>query len=201
MAVLNTSFAAQLRERATRGCLLAGLWLVAALSLAGATGAPKAQPISPEYQVKAVFLFDFAQFAEWPERTFATAEAPLIIGILGEDPFGAYLDELIKGEHIGHRALVVRRYRRVEDALECHILFVSRSKAKEFGEIFAALTGHSILTIGDADNFNRAGGIVRFATENGKIRLKINLDAAKAAQLTISSKILRPSTLVTADKE
>lgn len=178
------------------------VWLCTMLGPVAANPEPAAPPtISPEYQVKAVFLFDFAQFAEWPAKAFASPSAPFVIGILGDDPFGPYLDDLVKGERIGRRALVVRRFRRIEDALGCHILFVSRSKAADFPKIFAALAGRSILTIGDTDDFNRAGGIVRFATESGKIRLKISLDAAKAAQLTISSKILRPSTLVSTDKD
>ncbi|MEO6569622.1 MAG: YfiR family protein, partial [Opitutaceae bacterium] len=126
--------------------------------------------------------------------------APLIIGILGEDPFGAYLDELVKDEKIGERPLVVRRYRGVKEAAGCHILFICPSEAERFGPIIAALQGKSVLTIGDADTFTRSGGMVRFATDNGKIRLRINVEAAKACGITISSKIIRPATIVTTGK-
>lgn len=206
MAFLISSSSPRRLQRILRGVLLGwlclGVWLASLCAEAGpAPEAARAREISTEYQVKAVFLFDFAQFAEWPEAAFAGPDAPFVIGIIGEDPFGKYLDALVKGERVGHRPLLVRRFRSLEDMHGCHILFLSRSKANEFADIFAALAGQSVLTIGDTDDFNRAGGIVRFATESGKIRLKINLDAAKAAHLTISSKILRPSTLVTVDKE
>lgn len=152
--------------------------------------------ISGEYQLKAVFLFNFAQFVEWPPETFPDAQSPIIIGILGEDPFGAYLDELVRGEKIRERPLLVRRFKTPETITACHLLFVSRSDAALVERTLRVLQQRSVLTLSDADGFTRAGGMVRFATENGKIRLKINLGAAKACGLRISSKIIRPATIV-----
>jgi hypothetical protein len=156
---------------------------------------------SAEYQLKAVFLFNFAQFVEWPARAYRDAQAPLVIGVLGEDPFGSFLDRLVSGEKVGGRPLVVRRFQRVDEITECHILFISRSESARLGQIIARLKGRSLLTVSDADTFTRQGGIVRFVTENGKIRLRINVEAARVGELTISSKILRPAMIVTADKD
>ena len=174
-----------------------GLWLLGA-TLLGLLAPPAAgqPPVSSEYQVKAVFLFNFAQFVEWPERAFAKSDSPLVIGIVGEDPFGAYLDDLVKGEKVGARPLVVRRGQRPEEIPDSHILFISRSVGADLPKVLEQLRGRSVLTVSDVDTFNRLGGIVRLATEAGKIRLKIGVDAARAAGLTISSKILRPSTIV-----
>ena len=166
-----------------------------------ASGASAQATTSAEYQVKAVFLFNFAQFVEWPAHAFRDANGPLVIGILGEDPFGAYLDELVRDEKVGNRPLVVRRFKGVEGITECHLLFISRSEAGGLDRIIAGLKGRSILTVSDIATFTRQGGLVRFVTENGKIRLRINVDAAKASHLTISSKILRPATIVAAGKD
>ncbi|MEJ1972225.1 MAG: YfiR/HmsC family protein [Lacunisphaera sp.] len=155
---------------------------------------------SPEYQVKAVFLFNFAQFVDWPDQTFSDAGAPLVIGVLGDDPFGAYLDELVRNEKIGKHPLAVRRFGRVQDITECHILFVSRAEAGQFDRIAAELKDRSLLTVGDTDSFKPHGGMVRFVMENGKIRLRINVESAKACGLTISSKLLRWATIVTQEK-
>ena len=149
-----------------------------------------------EYQVKAVFLFHFAQFVEWPATAFPSAKSPLIIGILGDDPFGSYLDELVKDEAIGGHKIIVARYPGAEEAHGCHILFVGRSASSHLGKIIPALGRGAILTVSDADDFSARGGIVRFVTESGKIRLRINLEAAKVRSLSISSKILRAATLV-----
>lgn len=154
-----------------------------------------------EYQVKAIFLFQFAQFVDWPARSFKDAHAPLVIGVYGEDPFGPYLDEAVRGEKIGERPLVVRRYRRGEAVGDCQILFISRSESGQLPQLLASLKGRSILTVGDMDHFSRDGGIVRFVTRNNKIRLQINIEAAKAGDLTISSKLLRPAMIVTTQKD
>ena len=155
---------------------------------------------SREYQIKAVFLFNFTQFVEWPEQAFSEAQAPLVIGVLGEDPFGEILDETVRGEKLNNRPLVVRRYRRVEEITGCHVLFISRSETDRLESIFAALKGRSMLTVGDVESFARRGGMIRFVMENNRTRLKINVEAAKAVGLTISSKLLRPAEIVTQDK-
>lgn len=176
-----------------------GLWF-ALLAFVLSSGARAANPPvanSREYQIKAVFLFNFAQFVDWPPEAFSRSDDPMVIGVLGEDPFGAVLDETVRGEKLGQRALVVRRYRRIEDISDCHILFISRSEAAHLEHILEVLGNRSILTVGDTAGYALKGVMIRFINEAGKIRLRINLDAAKAAHLTISSKLLRPAEIVT----
>jgi hypothetical protein len=144
-----------------------------------------------EYQVKAVFLFNFTQFVGWPAAAPANAQTPIVIGILGDDPFGSYLDDTVRGEKVGDRPLIVRHYRRLEDVDDCQILFISRSEAPRFEQISTRLKDRSILTVSDADQSGKRGGIVRFVTENDRVKLRISVSSAKIAGLTISSKLLR----------
>jgi hypothetical protein len=146
---------------------------------------------SREYQVKAVFLFNFAQFVDWPPRVFPEPQTPLVIGVLGDDPFGTYLDETVRGEKANDRPLVVQRYRRVGENKTCHVLFISRSETDRLEQILGSLKGRTILTVGDSEDFALHGGMIQFITEKNKIRMRINLEAVKAAGLTISSKLLR----------
>jgi hypothetical protein len=113
------------------------------------------------------------------------------VGILGEDPFEAYLDEVVKGEKVNARPILVERYQRLEDIKSCHVLFISASEIGRLDQILTALKGRNILTVGESDGFFRHGGMVSFVTENGKIRLKINLESVQSADLTVSSKLLR----------
>ena len=177
-------------------------WIVLSLFLLARAPESHAQAPTPaEYQLKAVFLFNFAQFVEWPPEASQGSHAPLIIGVLGEDPFGVYLDETVRGEKVNDRPLVVQRYRRIDEMKACHILFISRSEANQLEPIITSLKGRHILTVGDAVGFAQRGGIIRFVTEKNKIRLRINLEAAKAAHLTISSKLLRPADIVAPGKD
>ena len=157
--------------------------------------------ISREYQVKAVFLFNFAQFVEWPAAAFTGASSPIVIGILGQDPFGAYLDETVRAETVDNRPIEVQRYRRADEIQTCHVLFIALSEAIHLEQILAKLKDRSILIVGDGDNFVQRGGMIRLATVQNKIRLIISADAARAANLTISSKLLRSGEVVTASKK
>ena len=159
------------------------------------SAAAQAAPV-PDYQVKATFLFQFTQFVDWPQEAFTSGQAPLVIGILGQDPFGTFLDQIVRNETANDRALAVQRYQRLEDVKNCQLLFVSGSEAERMGEIVAALKGQSILMVADADGFADRGGMIQFVTQQNRLRLKINLEAARAAKLTISSKLLRPATVI-----
>jgi hypothetical protein len=171
------------------GCVLAAglIWMSSSPAFA--------QPASHEYQVKAVFLFNFAQFVEWPAGAFSSPDAPLVIGIVGDDPFGPFLAEVIRDEKPGGHPLQIRRFQSVEQA-DCHILFISRSENSRLQPLLAKLAGKPILTVSEIENAARRGVMIRFITESNRIRLRINPDAAKRAGLTVSSKLLRSAEIV-----
>ncbi|OLD88304.1 MAG: hypothetical protein AUG85_04970 [Gemmatimonadetes bacterium 13_1_20CM_4_66_11] len=153
-------------------------------------------PRASEYQVKAVFLFNFAQFVEWPAVAAPDPQMPVIIGILGEDPLGTFLDETVRGERLGLRPFEIRRYRELTDITACNILFISRSESERVAEILAALGKRPILTVSDGDDFAKRGGMIQFVNDKNRIRLRVNLEAAQAANVTISSKLLRVAEIV-----
>jgi YfiR/HmsC-like len=169
--------------------------LILSLAVGTRCGAYAAGPPS-EYEVKAVFLFNFSQFVSWPPEAFGKSDAPLIIAVLGSDPFGHELDAVVKGEHLGTHPLEVRRYRDVSEIKECHILFIDRSEAAQLVQIVQALRGRSILTVSDIDDATRAGVMIDLVKQSDRIRLRINVAAARAGGLTISSKLLRPAEIV-----
>ena len=153
-------------------------------------------PVPGEYQVKAVFLFNFTHFVEWPADTFADPQAPFVIGVLGQDPFGSALDEAVRGESVNGRPLVVQRYSGVADLKPCQILFIDRSVDGAMEKALAALAHQRTLTVSDLDTATPRAVIIRFLNENQKIRLQINVDSARSAGLTISSKLLRPAQVI-----
>ena len=166
-------------------------------------GAAQGRASSPsrEYELKAIFLFNFSQFVSWPASTLGGGDSPFVVGVLGSDPFGDYLDATVAGERVGGHPMVVRRYRRVEDVAGCQVLFVSSSEDGNLDQILARISGQTVLTVGDAPDFSRRGGMVRFVTEQGRIRLRIDVQAARSAGLTISSKLLRAATIVTREDD
>ncbi|HSY17176.1 MAG TPA: YfiR family protein [Candidatus Acidoferrales bacterium] len=172
----------------TLGCL--GILLLSLLTAGNVMGQSK------EYQIKATFIFNFAQFIDWPPAAFTGTNAPFCIGILGDDPFGKYLDETVQGEKIDGHPLVVQRYHHVEEATNCQVLFISRSETKRLKDDFASLKSQSILTVGEVEGFCKDGGAIRFVTEQNKIHFRISPDTVKNASLTASSKLLRLAEII-----
>ncbi len=158
--------------------------LVTALLLA------QALPVR-EYQLKAVFLFNFTQFVDWPASSFATEQSPLVIGILGENPFGSYLEETVSDEKVKGHSVVVHYFKNTEEIKICHILFINLAETKKREQAAETLKGRNVLTVSDAIDFLKQGGMIRFFTRDNKIKLQINPEASKAANLVLSSKLLR----------
>jgi len=151
------------------------------------------QPQTPppgEYEVKAAFLYNFAKFVEWPPGAFPDPNSPLIIGVVGEDPFGEALDFAVAGKLVQGRPLEVRRWRRFENVDSCHILLFSSSDRRTLPESLRQLGSLPVLTVGEPEEFIEAGGVLRFLLENNRVRFDINNLNAKKAGLKISSRLL-----------
>jgi hypothetical protein len=150
-----------------------------------------------EYQIKSVFLFNFTQFVTWPENAFPSAQAPFVIGILGNDPFGNYLKEAVSGEKVNGHPLLIERYTSPDQIKNCHILFITANEVNKTQELATKLKNEHVLTVSDANHFLKQGGMIRFFNKNNKIQIQINQEATKAAELTISSKLLRLADIFT----
>jgi hypothetical protein len=145
----------------------------------------------PQSAIKAAFLFNFTGFIEWPSIAFKDADQPLVIGILGDNPFGSYLSDIILNENKNGHPLKIKYFTKAEDVSNCHILFITKRKQEQLIKVLALLKDSSILTVGDDPDFIKYGGIVRFFTEGNKVKFQINADAAKEINLILSSKLLR----------
>ncbi len=153
-------------------------------------------PDSSEYLIKAGFIYNFAKFVEWPSAAFAQPDSPIVIGVLGTDPFGSVLDRLVQDKKIGQRGFVVRRYKwgkdlkDLKDLRDCKILFVSASEKAHADEIIQLVKWLPILTVGETPGFAEHGGVIRFTVEDNRVRFEVNVDAAHQADLNISSRLL-----------
>jgi hypothetical protein len=166
-------------------------WPVVRAALLSLVAAVSLNALPPrEYDVKAAFLFNFAKFVEWPSQAFADPSALLVIGVLGDDPFGDVLPQIARGQTAQGRRIEVRRFTENEDYSKCHVLFVSRSVAGQSENILRRLKGRPVLTVGDHEDFVRQGGVVGFAMADKTVRFDINVKAAEAVELKLNSKLL-----------
>jgi hypothetical protein len=157
----------------------------------------RAQTPSKEYELKAVLLWRLAQYTDFPAEAFENAQSPVIIGVLGDNPFGDALRLAARGEKAHGRNIEVHYFKEVADITECHLLFVSESERLRVRSITSDLRRRSILTVSDIEGFARdGGGMVRFAMEKGKVTLIVNLEAVNAAGLKLDGRLLRMADIV-----
>jgi hypothetical protein len=148
-----------------------------------------------EYQVKAAFLYTFAKFVEWPPEVPVGPSPAMTICVLGEDPFGRFLDEAVKGKVVGDRPLAVSRIAELPAGRDCKILFIAASERRRMSTLLASAPP-GLLTVGDTAEFAAQGGIIALRLDGERIRLSVNLAAAEKAQLRISSRVLSLAAIV-----
>ena len=178
-----------MKKRMTRKLLLSLL-----LILPNAAPRAVAGEVS-EYAVKAAYLYNFTQFVEWPATALMPGKSPLVIGVLGDDPFGEALDDAIQDKTAGGHPLQVKRLGSFSAGMgpqmaKCQVLFISYSEKDRLAEILKALKVASTLTVSEIDQFPVKGGAVQFEQEGQRITLTINLAAVKKAKLSMRSQLL-----------
>jgi hypothetical protein len=162
---------------------------VAAVSLLLPQSGYAQDPKPTEYEVEAAYLSNFGRFVEWPAKP-APGEA-FNVCVLGQDPFGALLDNALKGEAIGNSPMAARRISGAEEASSCRIVFISSAKDAQLPGILTALGAANILTVSDMPAFTRRGGMIQFVIDGNRVRFEINLNAAQRAGLSLSSQLLK----------
>jgi len=179
--------------------------------LIGARAAESGRPDDREQKVQ--YLLNFTEYVEWPANAFTNAKASIVIGVIGEDPFGEAW-KVLEGKKSQGRPLEVRRFKgimefrgqetpgRRQDELEakkrakrgelraCHVLYVSRSEDDFLPQVIRTVRNAHVLTVGDKPSFARQGGVIGFFKDGSRLNFEISLKAAKGANLKVSSKLL-----------
>ena len=162
---------------------LAG-WLLAVL--AGSAAQPS---VAPEYNVKAGFLARFVQYTAWPENIFPTTNSPIVIGVLGADPFGGVLEKTVRDETAG-RPQRVLHVDNLAEAAKCQLIFISKLEDDHEAQWLAVLRRLPILTVGESGHTIERGGVLQFDIKDDRVRFDANWTAMKEAGLKISSPML-----------
>lgn len=149
-----------------------------------------------EYAVKATYLYKFVPFVEWPDSAFASPSSPVILCIVGADPFGDLVDRAVSGETAGRRPIEVRRLHSADRTAGCHIMYVAGSATQSAAEALHAVRGTPVLTVTDARQGGAARGIIHFVIRDDRVRFAVDDRAAAANGLEISSKLLSLATSV-----
>jgi hypothetical protein len=162
--------------------------------------ASAASPFEPtEIEVKAAFLYHFAQLVTWPDAEITASDSkPIVVAVVGRDPFGRRLEAIIGRESVRGRPIKIERAARVADlAALPHILYVGATDRAEVEASLAAVAGSPVLTVSAMKGFAEAGGMVEFrVTPDARVAFDINLRAVEEARLKMSSQLLKIARIV-----
>jgi len=187
-AALHHSCVAVAFSRARAGLVI----VLVVLGWGTAWGAPaREQPSASEYESKAALLLNFVRFTDWPAEAFLSTEAPFVIGVVGKDPFGTVLDKTFDGKSVKGRSFVIKRLTSDQNPRSCHLLYIPATEKRRQRDMLDKLRGAPVLTVGETLDFRDHAGAVQFLEKGGSVGFNINLNAAKAGKLHISSTVLR----------
>jgi hypothetical protein len=155
-----------------------------------------AQQKPTDYQVKAVYLYNFGKFVQWPPNDAVDRDGVFTVCVLGQDPFGPALDATLAGATIDGKHVVAKRISSPGESAHCRILFLGSTEVTRLRKIIDALDKEAVLTVSDIPEFSQRGGMIEFVTEDSRVRFEVNLDAAQQAGLSLSSELLKVATTV-----
>lgn len=149
------------------------------------------EALESEYKVKAAFLYHFIRYTTWPQRCFEDKQSPIVVLVVGEDPFGSHLRVALGDKLVAGRKIVVRNSAEVPEALDAHLIFEGGLDKSERDRLLALCKGRPVMLFGERPGFAEAGAQGNFFLEDANVRFEINVDAVKASGLEISSQLLK----------
>lgn len=167
-------------------------WFVTILVIASVAFVPSsARSTDDEYAQKATYLHNFVLFTQWPDSSFESPSSPLILGVIGDDPFGRKLDNAVASTRRGKRPIVVRRYRTVFHLEDCHALFISDSERDQVDAILDRTLERAVLVVSDMEGVADRGGVINFFESKNRLQFEIQLGTAQLFGLRVDPRLLR----------
>jgi len=164
-------------------------------ALAGPIQLRAESPLQREYEIKAAYLYNFINYIEWPENAFPAPGGTIVVGIVGQSPFGSAL-AVLNGKQVKGRTVTLKQISDIKDLDQCQIVFINSSEKAHVPELLGKLKESRVLTVSEIDGFAQDGGIINFISEHNKVRFEINPDAARRLGLNISSELLKLAKVV-----
>jgi len=188
MAKLTSALPSAHTAAAMRWLILACLILAVLFGSRSAQAQERADAV--EGKVKAAYLFKFGGYVDWPDGTFASADSPLTIGVIGADAMADELAQLAVGRTINGRPVAVRKLRRDEPVAGLHVLFIGRAGNSRLADILAAAKGQPLLTVTESEDALAYGSMINFVIVDGKLRFEVAPKTAGLGKLNISARLL-----------
>jgi hypothetical protein len=178
------------RRVVTRWMRACAFSIVVAAGLASPRPAQADAQADDEYRVKAAFLYKFGGYVEWPDRSFARADSPVAIGVMGADALADELAQIVAGRNVNGRPVLVRKLRPGDPIAGLHVLFIGRVDTRRLAEILAATKGQALLTVTESEEGLELGSMINFVVVENKVRFDVAPPPSESDNLKISTRLL-----------
>jgi hypothetical protein len=173
--------------------------LILAVAASGADGIQDRTEVK-EHDLKAAFVYNFLVFAEWPESAFKNSEAPIVVGILGKDPFDGALEKAFKDRTAHGRKIEIRQLDAARGATACQLVFIPDGEKKNLADVLAAAKDRNVLVVCESGGLAAKGAALNLVVEDKKVKIEANPAAASRAGVKLSAKLLKLARIVQDDK-
>lgn len=143
-----------------------------------------------EQKIKAGLLYNFLKYTRWPASALGDEAAPLVVCLLGEDPFEGGLEPM-RTRSVNQRNIVIRELKSGAEITGCHLLFVPSGRQREWENMRASLSDQHVLTVGDYRGFIDHGGMIEFGHKNDRIEVSLRMAPLKEANLQVEERLLK----------
>ncbi len=174
------------------------LLLCTAALLMGSAGRPvQAQSSSAdEYALRAAMLLNLTKFIEWPAWKVNSLHPTFLVCILGRDPIEPYTDRYLQHQIILNKPVQLKSLKDLNDAADCHILYISAGGKHAFEHGAAGLSSAGVLSVSEQAVSHDSSLILGLPLDNDHVHIDVNLGAAQSAGFAVSSKLLHLATVM-----
>ncbi len=140
----------------------------------------------PTHEIHAAMLYNFIKYVQWPDESQA---GEFVVGVIGDENVFSTLQKWYDGKPKGVKKYVIKKLGAAEEAATCQVVYVGKSKNREFEAVKTSTTGKSVLTITDGNGLGQKGSCINFKVVDGKLKFELNQSTVTASNLKVSSQL------------
>jgi hypothetical protein len=159
--------------------------MITSLAMLCLIGTASAQE-RPTHEIHAAMLYNFIKYVQWPNETEA---GDFIVGVYGEEKVFTTLKQWYDGKPKGTKKYVIKQLASTDEAADCNVVYLGKTKSKDFESIKTSIGGKSVLTITDGAGLGQKGSCINFKVVDGKLKFELNQGVLTSSNLKVSGQL------------
>ena len=147
----------------------------------------------PTHEIHAAMLFNFIKYIQWPNEGEG---GEFVVGVIGDDNVFNTLNQWYNGKPKGSKKYVIKKLTSADESSTCQVVYVGKSKSKDFDNIKTSIEGKSILTITDGNGLGQKGSCINFKVIDGKLKFELNQTTVTSSNLKVSTQLSSMAILI-----